>query len=70
MTEEEYLLGHYPKEMADQAREYINREKDISGTGSRTRRSICGGTTGSRGGRGAFCAFLRPRTGEASPFGP
>ena len=28
MTEEEYLLGHYPKEMAEQAREYINREKE------------------------------------------
>lgn len=27
MTEEEYLLGHYPKEMADQAREYMDREK-------------------------------------------
>lgn len=27
MTEEEYLLGHYPKEKADQAREYIEREK-------------------------------------------
>ena len=24
MTEEEYLLGHYPKEIADQAREYID----------------------------------------------
>lgn len=28
ITEEEYLLGHYPKEMADQAREYIDREKE------------------------------------------
>jgi hypothetical protein len=28
MTEEEYLLGHYPKEIANQAREYINREKE------------------------------------------
>jgi hypothetical protein len=27
MAEEEYLLGHYPKEMADQAREYIDKEK-------------------------------------------
>ncbi|OPY66696.1 MAG: hypothetical protein A4E57_02661 [Syntrophorhabdaceae bacterium PtaU1.Bin034] len=28
MTEEEYLLGHYPKEIASQSRDYITREKE------------------------------------------
>jgi len=28
ITEEEYLLGHYPKAVAEQAREYINVEKE------------------------------------------
>ncbi len=28
MKEEEYLLGHYPKQVAAQAREYVQREKE------------------------------------------
>ena len=28
MTEEEYLLGHYPKEIASQSRDYIVKEKE------------------------------------------
>ncbi len=28
LVEEEYLLGHYPKEIARQARDYIDREKE------------------------------------------
>jgi len=28
MVEEEYLLGHYPKQVAAQAREYVQREKE------------------------------------------
>jgi len=28
MVEEEYLLGHYPKQIAAQAREYVEREKE------------------------------------------
>jgi len=28
MIEEEYLLGHYPKELASQSRDYISREKE------------------------------------------
>jgi hypothetical protein len=27
MIEEDYLLGHYPKELAKQSREYILKEK-------------------------------------------
>jgi hypothetical protein len=29
LMEEEYLLGHYPKEIADQSRDYIGRERNF-----------------------------------------